>query len=918
MYDNSEAQTLIQSDDTKYSLRLKFAPNAWDFPFCTTIKATFTHELMSELSFGNVVCQKMEAEVRDVILSEGEQVQDATIYAIAAVNPSSDNIEVPLGVFNIIEPIEKDEYGISYHDTITKITAYDNVIKLQKAYTSELSYPATIQSIIDEVETLCGVNITDITYPAITIPSQIEADTCTEVMEEICKLLGKNMVADRNGALKFTWFTQTDITITASDYTKLSLSDNAYELGTLACSLENTVLTSGTSGDTLSFACPYMTQSQLDSILSDSTLTYYAAESDFFGNMLLDAGDIITVNDTLGNSYTVPIMSNTLEFDGGFKNSIESFMETTSSTELYKGTGIKRKVMGIQKDIDGFKVLVAREYVNNQNMQSIIEASADQITTSVERNIADTFVARDEVNALYVNSSDIEYEDNKVVSLTLTAQLFELDEDITNTIASSQFTWTRHSSVSETDTIFNNKGYTGTSITLSEEDIEDCSSFVCTYTKIAESTIDDTGGNTILDTGGNNIIGLNLVKELKTEYVVAETFSRMKASIDMLANQIVLQVDVDGHISAVELSSGNRSAVKIKGDDITLEGATTINNGVVINEDGTLTVGPGATLAGWDIQQGLINKKVTIGSKIYHVAMQIADGQDTKNNFYVRHSSNNGASWTYDYAVDYTGKVTATKGKFGGLDLDEYGFHSQQIRITSSELSIGNTDDDSDNWTQMRKGAFYIHSGMYGTVLSITPTRIKSYTPSTSEKDFELSQSGLQLYYLDPWIKNMNGQGIQLDTTTNAVKPTSDNAQYLGYSGKRWQALYAASSTIVTSDGRQKTDIEELQEKYFDFFEKLTAVRYKFVAGESGRTHVGFVAQDVEQAMTDCGLTSLDFAGLIKSPITDDDGEVIDYEYALRYEEFIALQTAVLQREISKRKEIEDRLTKIEEAISCE
>ena len=44
---------------------------------------------------------------------------------------------------------------------------------------------------------------------------------------------------------------------------------------------------------------------------------------------------------------------------------------------------------------------------------------------------------------------------------------------------------------------------------------------------------------------------------------------------------------------------------------------------------------------------------------------------------------------------------------------------------------------------------------------------------------------------------------------------------------------------------------------------------YLFKDGESGRTHVGFISQDVEEAMSICGLTSLEFAGFCKDQKTE-------------------------------------------------
>ena len=62
------------------------------------------------------------------------------------------------------------------------------------------------------------------------------------------------------------------------------------------------------------------------------------------------------------------------------------------------------------------------------------------------------------------------------------------------------------------------------------------------------------------------------------------------------------------------------------------------------------------------------------------------------------------------------------------------------------------------------------------------------------------------------------------------------------------------------------------------------------------------VSQDVEQELIDSGLTSMDFAGFVKAPMTDEDGNEIDgqYRYFLRYDEFIGLLIWQVQ-ELKKR-----------------
>lgn len=167
-------------------------------------------------------------------------------------------------------------------------------------------------------------------------------------------------------------------------------------------------------------------------------------------------------------------------------------------------------------------------------------------------------------------------------------------------------------------------------------------------------------------------------------------------------------------------------------------------------------------------------------------------------------------------------------------------------------------------------------------------------------------------------------QGIRNRVTNRAMTITDDNhvrtyesngvgmngAISLGSGNYRFSQLYVTSSSISTSDKNYKDDIKSLTDKHLQFFMKLQPVSFLFKDGTSGRTHVGFIAQDVEQAMSECGLTDLDFAGFCKDqkvdsklvdgeevnePILDDNGNP-EYIYSLRYEEFIALNTYAIQK----------------------
>ena len=112
------------------------------------------------------------------------------------------------------------------------------------------------------------------------------------------------------------------------------------------------------------------------------------------------------------------------------------------------------------------------------------------------------------------------------------------------------------------------------------------------------------------------------------------------------------------------------------------------------------------------------------------------------------------------------------------------------------------------------------------------------------------------------------------------------------------------NGTAVTSDRNLKEDIRELEEKHLAFFRCLRPVQFKYKDGESGRTHTGFIAQEVEDAIHEAGITNQDMAVVV---IDQESGR-----HYLRYEEIIAVQTQVIQNMQKKVDSLEARLAKLE------
>lgn len=142
------------------------------------------------------------------------------------------------------------------------------------------------------------------------------------------------------------------------------------------------------------------------------------------------------------------------------------------------------------------------------------------------------------------------------------------------------------------------------------------------------------------------------------------------------------------------------------------------------------------------------------------------------------------------------------------------------------------------------------------------------------------------------------------------VTPLEDNASNLGQYHTRWSVVCAATGTINTSDRNLKKEIKPLTDLHKKFFLMLQPVSFIFTDGQSGRTHIGFISQDVEDIMNSLGMSSLDFAGFCKDQktkeITNENGDKVrvpdldedgnpKYIYSLRYSEFIAINTFMIQ-----------------------
>lgn len=154
----------------------------------------------------------------------------------------------------------------------------------------------------------------------------------------------------------------------------------------------------------------------------------------------------------------------------------------------------------------------------------------------------------------------------------------------------------------------------------------------------------------------------------------------------------------------------------------------------------------------------------------------------------------------------------------------------------------------------------------------------------------------------------------------------SSSSVYCGTNPNPFAGGYSSGGWKTTSDGRKKKDFRKLLEddRFERFFELLQPMEYRLIENDE-KMHIGFVAQDVEQAMTDCDISENEFYGLEHAVFSEKDFESNEeWEkfleqnggendmYTLCYQEFIALNTVMIQKLQNRCNDFERRLSALE------
>lgn len=277
-----------------------------------------------------------------------------TVWPKIGIKTSNGYEYSSLGLFIVSDDIQMDR-----NNDETTIKAYDQMCLLEGTYTSKLTYPAKMTSVIAEIANLAGVllNTTDISrLPVqVNLPSAITGQTYRNAIGMIAQFYAGFATFDRDGKLTIRTITEPDYTLDPSQYEQGGLTKNEapYKIGGIQCEVTttttdstgqstettNTLQVGATSGSQIKLTNNLMTMDRLASIWQQlQSLTFYPFSLNWFGNPAIEAGDWLTLQDTKGNKFNVPNNGYTMTFDGSL-SAVSKADQTSTSSSSYAWRG---------------------------------------------------------------------------------------------------------------------------------------------------------------------------------------------------------------------------------------------------------------------------------------------------------------------------------------------------------------------------------------------------------------------------------------------------------------------------------------------------------------------------------------------------------------------------------------------------
>lgn len=210
MYPITSAGLAALREDVVQSVNILCTPtkgtafNITDKDIIGAVTVDWSSVTGSKLDLGSACMSEMSFTLENTDGAFDDKVfEGAQLYVTTSFSTGSTTETVPIGYYTVDSPPRKLRS--------IKITAYDRMAKFNRAYDTELAYPATLYQIIADACTKCGVSQklpTNTLHRGVSIPKRPEADNLTyrQVLVWAAELMGVSLYIDYDGKLTGGWY----------------------------------------------------------------------------------------------------------------------------------------------------------------------------------------------------------------------------------------------------------------------------------------------------------------------------------------------------------------------------------------------------------------------------------------------------------------------------------------------------------------------------------------------------------------------------------------------------------------------------------------------------------------------------------------------------------------------------------------
>lgn len=307
-----------------------------------------------------------------------------------------------MGLFNI-DDIEKTDYT-------TKFTAYDNMIKFETDYFSELGDKPTLQQVVNELSSKTGVEFTG-SLPTYTV-SKLDGFSCREVLSYVASICCGNALITRDGKFTIKTLGEVEKSIDGSNYFNYTREEVKYKVGQISCQVdENNILSKGSIGTDsmeLGFENPWVTENILNDLYNKlNGLSYLGYSMKWQGDISLDPYDIITVTDVKNVVRKIPILSQKITYTGGLTSEIGAKGETKNKNSFSSSGSTTNKVnRAVIEQAIIKEALIEKANIKDVEAVSIRTQTLEAKTAKIEEAIIDVAHIKD-LNAINANIQNL-------------------------------------------------------------------------------------------------------------------------------------------------------------------------------------------------------------------------------------------------------------------------------------------------------------------------------------------------------------------------------------------------------------------------------------------------------------------------------------------------------------------------------